>query len=134
MDAEHEEHVNNHLNFRGFLTPFAKELLEQVDKGFNMLSLLNGSGRKGHHEPRQRTKREMQEHAAFLKAYRAVVDLGLSRGYLTDDPYEGVSERLYEDKYDEWVWDETEEEFRERVKDLPPVTFRKVVREPRDEA
>jgi len=122
------------LNYRGFFTPIAQEFLEQATKESAILNLIRDTGRKGHLEPRQRTEEEMQAHEAYIEVCRAIIDLGIKRGYLMDDPYEGISEMTFEREHHEWVWDETQEEFEERVKDLPPVTFRKVVREPSDEA
>lgn len=95
--------------------------------------LLNGGGRKSHYDTLQRTNKELTEHAAFMRSFRSMVELGVQRGYLHDDAYDGISEATFEREYHELVWDETEEEFKERVKDMPPVTFRKVIRPPDEE-
>lgn len=113
----------------GFFTPLSKELLKQAAKDSTTLSVIRDTGRKGHLEDRQRTDEQMLAQNSFITAFRAMVQIGLERGYLMDDPYDGISEMTYERDYHERVWDETEEEYHERVKDLPPVTFKVATRE-----
>lgn len=104
---------------------YGPRIAEQLN-GEGLMSLMRlklnpyDRSRKRHAERIPYTDEEITASRKFHKRWRKLTKKGVKLGYLYDDPYEGVGIReLTDQERYENVWDETEEEWQERVAALP---------------
>lgn len=89
---------------------FAESVAEKMQQSAALMDRLKELCRRGHHEPASR--RALKEFERFKYRWGMLVAHGAAAGYLDAD------EHLIEDlvpPVGPWVWDETEDEHRQRI-------------------
>ncbi len=111
----------------GILSIFADVIERETKRSLEILERLHEAQRRGHRAPAEPDALESFER--FKARWAALVLLGANQGFL--DPDEHLVEDLTP-PLGEWVWDETEEEHRQRVNPNGDryVTFPVVTRRP----
>lgn len=82
---------------------------EQLKREVAVLKRLIDERRRGHTEPA--TDEQLVSFADFKKRWEAILEEGRETGFIVDD-YDGP---CLDEPRGEWAWDETEEEFQQRL-------------------
>ncbi len=101
------------LQKRGFTVTISREQAEEHARIFWYVTH-PGLLRKHHTEQVDYTPKEIQARDEFLKRWHDLTDEGVENGWVTDEPGEGYYPASL-DYHTETVWDESEEEYVDRI-------------------